>query len=72
MIGMDEETRQPATAHWELLVTAVTAYWELLTTEINQSAHAHPFVRSTPQAYDDVDVDEMKTFVGILLLMGIL
>jgi len=46
--------------------------WELLVTETNRYAHAHPSIKPTPRGYDDVDVNEMEAFVGILILMGIL
>jgi len=46
--------------------------WELLVTETNWYSHDHPSIKPTPRAYDAIDVDEMKAFVGILILMGIL
>jgi len=46
--------------------------WELLVTETNRYAHDHPSTKPTPRVYKNTDVDEMKAFIGMLILMGIL
>jgi len=40
--------------------------------ETNRYAHDNRSTAPTPRAYKDVTVDEMKAFVGLLILMGIL
>ena len=46
--------------------------WDLLVTETNRYAHDHPSTKPNARVYDDVDIDEMKAFIGVLILMGIL
>jgi len=46
--------------------------WEFLVTETNRYAHDHPSTKPTPQVYKDTGVDEMKAFIGMLVLIGIL
>jgi len=46
--------------------------WDLLVTETNWYAHDNQSTAPTSQAYNDVTVDEMKAFIGLLILMRIL
>ena len=46
--------------------------WDLLVTETNRYAHNHTSTKPNARVYDDVDIDEMKAFIGVLILMGIL
>ena len=46
--------------------------WDLLVTETNRYARDHPSTKPNARVYDDVDIDEMKAFIGVLILMGIL
>ena len=46
--------------------------WDLLVNETNWYAHNNFSSKPNPRAYTDVNVDEMKAFIGMLILMGIL
>ena len=43
-----------------------------LVTEANSYAHANASSRPHSKAWNDVSIDEMKTFMGILILLGII
>ena len=42
--------------------------WDLLVTETNRYAHANATSRPHSRAWNDVSIDEMKAFVGMLIL----
>ena len=46
--------------------------WDLLTTETNGYAHANTSSRPHSRAWNDVCVEEMKAFIGILILLGVI
>jgi len=46
--------------------------WALLVAETNGYAYDNQSTAPTPRVYHDVNVDEMKAFIGLLILMGIL
>ena len=48
-------------------------FWELITVETNRyaSKQRQQYLHVSPRAWHDVSVPEMKSFIGILILMGI-
>ena len=46
--------------------------WDLLVMETNRYAHANTSSRPHSRAWNDVCVEEMKAFIGMLLLLGII
>ena len=46
--------------------------WDLLVTETNRYTHANISSRPRSRAWNDVSVDEMKAFIGMLILLGII
>ena len=46
--------------------------WDLLVTETNRYAHANISSRPHSRAWNDVNVEEMKAFIGMLILLGII
>ena len=46
--------------------------WDLLVTETNRYAHANTSSRPHSRAWNDVYVEEMKAFIGMLILLGII
>ena len=46
--------------------------WDLLITETNRYAHANTSIRLQSRAWNDVCVEGMKAFIGMLILLGII
>ena len=45
--------------------------WALLVTETNRYAGQNPSEKPNPCVWTEVSVEEMKAFIGLLIIMGV-